>query len=176
MSTRRAFRYSPLKSPVAEELDHDFLWRTSIRLPERGRIGVFNRSYYEEVLVVRVHPGILNGQKLPCRCRRSDAPIWQERYDSILEHEEHLAKNGTIILKFWLNVSKEEQKNRFLSRLDEPEKHWKFAVGDVKERGHWDSYMQAYQEMITATSHSPGRRGMRSRQMTSPLCVRPWPR
>jgi PPK2 family polyphosphate:nucleotide phosphotransferase len=145
------FQVFSFKKPSDEELDHDFLWRTTVRLPERGRIGVFNRSYYEEVLVVRVHTGILDGQKLPS-VPEDLTGFWQERYNSILEHEEHLAKNGTIILKFWLNVSKEEQKNRFLSRLDEPEKNWKFAVGDVKERGYWDSYMQAYQEMINATS------------------------
>ncbi|MBN2043474.1 MAG: polyphosphate kinase 2 family protein [Anaerolineales bacterium] len=145
------FQVYSFKVPSAEELDHDFLWRTSKRLPERGRIGVFNRSYYEEVLVVRVHTGILDGQKLPS-VPDDLTGFWQERYNSILDHEEHLAKNGTIILKFWLNVSKQEQKNRFLSRLDKPEKHWKFSVGDVKERMYWDSYMHAYQEMINATS------------------------
>ena len=137
------------KKPSSEELDHDFLWRTACRLPERGRIGVFNRSYYEEVLVVRVHPGILDGQRLP---HVNPESIWQERLHSIREHEAHLARNGTVILKFWLNVSRTEQRARFLSRLDEPEKNWKFAAGDVKERGHWDAYMQAYQEALCATS------------------------
>ena len=145
------FQVFSFKVPSAEEIDHDYLWRTSKRLPERGRIGVFNRSYYEEVLVVRVHPGILMGQKLPA-LPEDLSGLWQQRYESIVNHEKHLARNGTIILKFWLNVSKEEQKERFLSRLDEPEKNWKFSAGDVKERGYWDSYMQAYQEMINATS------------------------
>jgi PPK2 family polyphosphate:nucleotide phosphotransferase len=145
------FQVFSFKVPSAEELDHDFLWRTSKRLPERGRIGVFNRSYYEEVLVVRVHPGILDGQKLP-EVPDDLTEFWRLRYQSINEHEQHLARNGTVIMKFWLNVSREEQKERFLSRLDEPEKHWKFSVGDVKERSHWDSYMQAYEEMLNATS------------------------
>lgn len=136
------------KKPSSLELDHDFLWRTAKRLPERGRIGVFNRSYYEEVLVVRVHPEILEFQRLPWR----DPDIWPQRFRSIAEHEEHLARNGTIILKFWLNVSREEQKTRFLSRLDEPEKNWKFAAADVRERGYWDAYMQAYEEALNATS------------------------
>ncbi len=136
------------KKPSNLELDHDFLWRTAKRLPERGRIGIFNRSYYEEVLVVRVHPEILDYQRLPFR----QPDIWQQRLRSIAEHEEHLARNGTIILKFWLNVSREEQKARFLSRLDEPEKNWKFAAADVRERGHWDAYMQAYEEALNATS------------------------
>lgn len=136
------------KKPSSLELDHDFLWRTAKRLPERGRIGVFNRSYYEEVLVVRVHPEILNYQRLPYQ----DADIWQQRLHSIAEHEAHLARNGTIILKFWLNVSRDEQKARFLSRLDEPEKNWKFSSGDVRERGHWEAYMEAYQNALNATS------------------------
>jgi len=139
------------KQPSAEELDHDFLWRTAKRLPERGRIGIFNRSYYEEVLVVRVHPGILDGQHLPKRLQARDE-IWQERFESIRDHELHLARNGTVILKFWLNISKEEQRKRFLSRLDSPEKHWKFSLSDVRERGHWDRYMEAYQEALNATS------------------------
>jgi PPK2 family polyphosphate:nucleotide phosphotransferase len=138
------------KQPTSEELDHDFLWRTNKRLPERGRIGIFNRSYYEEVLVVRVHPGILESQRLP---RYSALPqLWSERYQSIRNQEEHLARNGTIVLKFWLNVSKEEQKNRFMSRLNEPKKHWKFSAGDIKERGHWKDYMHAYEEAIAQTS------------------------
>jgi len=138
------------KQPSAEELDHDFLWRTSKRLPQRGRIGVFNRSYYEEVLVVRVHPEYLQSQKLP---QTPDLDtLWQQRFESIIEHEKHLARNGTVILKFWLNVSREEQKNRFLSRLDEPRKHWKFSSGDVRERGRWNDYMQAYEEALKETS------------------------
>ncbi len=136
------------KKPSELELDHDFLWRTAKRLPERGRIGIFNRSYYEEVLIVRVHPGILRYQRLPWQSET----IWSERLASIRDHEQHLARNGTIILKFWLNVSREEQKKRFLSRLDEPAKNWKFSSGDVKERGHWDRYMQAYEAALTATS------------------------
>ena len=140
------------KQPTSEELDHDFLWRTNKRLPERGRIGVFNRSYYEEVLVVRVHPSILKSQQLPGYGPL--AGVWEERYESILDLENHLARNGTIILKFWLNVSKEEQKNRFLSRLNEPEKHWKFSAGDIRERGLWDDYMQAYEQAISRTSRS----------------------
>ena len=142
------------KQPSEEELDHDFLWRSSVRLPERGRIGVFNRSYYEEVLVVRVHPEYLKSQRLP------DADlehIWQHRLESIRDHELHLARNGTVVLKFWLNVSRSEQRDRFLSRLGEPEKNWKFASGDVRERGFWDQYMAAYQEAIASTSrpHAP---------------------
>lgn len=145
------FQVYSFKAPSAEELDHDFLWRTSKRLPERGRVGVFNRSYYEEVLVVRVHPEILSGQKLPNKPQGDDV-FWQARFKSILEHEAHLARSGTVILKFWLNVSLEEQKERFLSRLDEPEKHWKFSVRDVEERKYWSDYMHAYQEMLRATS------------------------
>jgi PPK2 family polyphosphate:nucleotide phosphotransferase len=142
------------KVPSAEELDHDFLWRTAKALPERGRIGVFNRSYYEEVLVVRVHPEYLKAQRLrraPDLLAAGDR-LWHERFESIREHERHLARNGTVILKFFLNVSREEQRLRFLSRLDEPEKNWKFSVGDVKERGHWDSYMSAYQDALRETS------------------------
>ncbi len=138
------------KQPSATELDHDFLWRTSLCLPERGRIGIFNRSYYEEVLVVRVHPEYLGAQKLPDHVRGDE--IWEQRLSSIREHELHLARNGTIILKFWLNVSKEEQRQRFLSRLDEPEKNWKFSAGDVRERGFWDDYMHAYEQALSATS------------------------
>ena len=138
------------KQPSAEELDHDFLWRTSRCLPERGRIGIFNRSYYEEVLVVRVHPEYLQGQQLP---EIDDLEtLWQHRYESIRDHEKHLARNGTVILKFWLNVSHEEQRQRFLSRLDEPEKNWKFSTGDVRERGFWKQYMRAYQTALTETS------------------------
>ncbi len=138
------------KRPSTEELDHDFLWRTAVRLPERGRIGVFNRSYYEEVLVVRVHPAILEAQRLPGPI--DPESIWRQRFESIRDHERHLARNGTVVLKFWLNVSREEQRRRFLARLDEPEKHWKFAAGDVRERGHWDDYMTAYREALAATS------------------------
>lgn len=138
------------KQPSSLELDHDFLWRAAKRLPERGRIGIFNRSYYEEVLVVRVHPQILDNQRLPS----IDADnIWQQRYTSINEFESHLARNGTVVLKFWLNVSKEEQRQRFLSRLNEPEKHWKFSESDIKERGHWDDYMHAYENLLNNTSH-----------------------
>lgn len=138
------------KKPSNLELDHDFLWRTTCRLPERGRIGIFNRSQYEEVLVVRVHPKILDYQKLPDPIDYDT--IWDDRLRSIREQEEHLARNGTVILKFWLNVSKGEQKRRFLSRLDEPSKNWKFEPGDVVERRHWDSYMQAYEDALNATS------------------------
>ena len=137
------------KRPSSQELDHDFLWRSATRLPERGRIGVFNRSYYEEVLVVRVHPGILANQRLP------DPPgddIWQQRYRSINDHERHLAENGVVILKFWLNVSKEEQRQRFLSRIDDPDKNWKFSSGDVAERAYWQQYQTAYQDALNATS------------------------
>ncbi len=143
------------KQPSAEELDHDFLWRTSKNLPERGRMGVFNRSYYEEVLIVRVHPEYLGGQNLPKAVNLET--LWEDRYESIRDHEKHLARNGTIVLKFWLNVSKAEQKRRFLARLDEPEKNWKFSSGDVAERQHWDAYMHAYQEALNATSrkHAP---------------------
>ncbi len=137
------------KKPSKNEIDHDFLWRTSKTAPERGRIGIFNRSYYEEVLIVRVHPGILVSQRLPSLDTRT---IWEERFDSIRAHEQHLARNGTLILKFWLNVSKEEQRQRFLARINEPAKNWKFAIGDVKERGHWDEYMEAYESALNATS------------------------
>lgn len=144
------FQVYSFKQPSAEELDHDFLWRSAQRLPQRGRIGVFNRSYYEEVLVVRVHPGYLAGQKLPGQIDHER--LWEERFESIRDHEKHLARNGTVIIKFWLNVSRDEQRKRFLSRLDEPEKNWKFSSGDVAERGHWDAYMQAYEAALNATS------------------------
>lgn len=143
---------SSFKAPGSEALDHDFLWRTTRALPERGRIGIFNRSYYEEVLVVRVHPEYLDGQQLPKDLDRKD--IWKERFESIRDHEKHLARNGTVILKFFLNVSHEEQRRRFLARLDEPEKNWKFSVGDVKERGYWKDYMAAYEDALRATSRS----------------------
>lgn len=138
------------KKPSEEALDHDFLWRTNRRLPERGRLGVFNRSYYEEVLVVRVHPEILDDQKLPYRAAGDG--LWQERFESICDHEKHLARNGTLVLKFWLNVSRDEQRRRFLSRLDEPHKHWKFSSRDVDERGFWHDYQVAYEDMLNATS------------------------
>lgn len=138
------------KKPSSLELDHDFLWRTTCRLPERGRIGIFNRSQYEEVLVVRVHPKILGFQKLPGEIDM--ATVWDDRLTSIRQQEEHLARNGTVILKFWLNVSKDEQKRRFLSRLDEAEKNWKFEPNDVKERRHWDDYMRAYEDALNGTS------------------------
>ncbi len=138
------------KPPSEEELEHDFLWRTTCKLPERGRIGVFNRSYYEEVLVVRVHPQHLRNQRL--ELPEDMSGFWQERLESIADHEKHLARNGTVILKFWLNVSKTEQRLRFLSRLNEPEKHWKFSESDVRERAHWDEYMRAYQTALNATS------------------------
>jgi len=140
------------KQPSAHELDHDFLWRVSTRLPERGRIGVFNRSHYEEVLVVRVHPEYLEGQRLPV-----DLPpkkLWRERYASIRDFERHLARNGTVILKFFLHVSKEEQAERFRRRIDRPEKNWKFSEGDLKERERWDDYMAAYQDALNATSRA----------------------
>jgi PPK2 family polyphosphate:nucleotide phosphotransferase len=138
------------KAPSTIELDHDFLWRCARELPERGRIGIFNRSHYEEVLVVRVHREILAGQKLPVMLIGKD--IWRDRYESINDFERHLARNGTRIVKFFLNVSKEEQHKRFLERLDDPEKNWKFSLRDVLEREHWNDYMRAYEEAISATS------------------------
>ncbi len=138
------------KAPTAHELDHDFMWRTTIALPERGRIGVFNRSYYEEVLVVRAHPEILARQKLPEQLVTKN--IWEQRFDDIRAFERYLARNGTLILKFMLHVSKEEQARRFLERLDEPAKNWKFSMGDVEERKLWDEYMHFYEDCIRATS------------------------
>lgn len=138
------------KQPSAEELDHDFLWRTTRALPERGRIGVFNRSYYEEVLVVRVHPEFLDAQHLPGPLK--PAKLWRDRFESIREHEKHLARTGTMVLKFWLNVSGDEQRRRFLSRLDEPRKNWKFNSGDVRERDFRDAYLQAYEDALNATA------------------------
>ena len=138
------------KKPSNLELDHDFLWRTTCRLPERGRIGIFNRSQYEEVLVVRVHPEILGYQKLPGEVNLDT--IWDQRLTSIRQQEEHLANNGTVILKFWLNVSRDEQKRRFLARLDDANKNWKFEPHDVEERRYWDDYMRAYQDALNATS------------------------
>lgn len=143
------------KRPSSKELDHDFLWRTTCALPERGRIGIFNRSYYEEVLVVRVHPGILDVQRLPDR--PDNDTVWAQRFESIRDHEKHLARNGTVILKFWLNVSRDEQRARFISRIDAPHKNWKFEAGDVRERQHWDTYMAAYESALNETSrpHAP---------------------
>lgn len=143
------------KAPSAEELDHDFLWRATKALPERGRIGIFNRSYYEEVLVVRVHPELLARQKLPPEC--TGKHVWKHRYEDIVAYERYLTRNGVSILKFFLHVSKKEQKRRFLERLEDPEKYWKFSAADVNEREHWDDYMEAYEEMIreTATEEAP---------------------
>ncbi len=143
------------KAPNKEELDHDFMWRCLRNLPERGRIGIFNRSYYEEVLVAKVHPELLEAQQLPESL--ITPKIWEQRYEDISAIERYLHRNGIIVLKFFLNVSKAEQKRRFIERLDTPEKHWKFAAADVTERGHWDDYMAAYEQMIrhTATRHAP---------------------
>ncbi|MER3430349.1 MAG: polyphosphate--nucleotide phosphotransferase [Blastocatellia bacterium] len=139
------------KQPSAEERDHDFLWRHQKALPERGRIGIFNRSHYEEVLVVRVHSEILQAQQLPDSVKR-DPKIWEKRFKQIRDWENHLAENGTAILKFFLNVSKEEQRKRFLARIDEPTKNWKFSIADVRERTLWNDYMKAYEEAIAETS------------------------
>jgi PPK2 family polyphosphate:nucleotide phosphotransferase len=140
------------KKPSDEELDHNFLWRYSKCLPERGRIGIFNRSYYEETLVVRVHPELLLRQKLPPGKR--GRKFWKQRYEDINAFEQHLTRNGTLILKFFLNVSRREQKKRFLDRLTKPEKHWKFSAADLAERAHWDGYMEAFEDTISATSTS----------------------
>jgi PPK2 family polyphosphate:nucleotide phosphotransferase len=139
------------KHPSAMELDHDFLWRTSQCLPERGRIGIFNRSYYEEVLIVRVHPEILKSQGLPDGLV-NEKTIWKERYRSIVDLENHLHRNGTRIIKFFLHLSEEEQRKRFLDRIDEPEKNWKFSLADIEERKFWKQYMQAYEACLSATS------------------------
>jgi PPK2 family polyphosphate:nucleotide phosphotransferase len=146
---------SSFKAPSSEELDHDFLWRCQKHLPERGRIGIFNRSYYEEVLVVRVHEQILKAQKLPQELITEF--IWEERFEDIRNFEKYLNRNGTIVIKFFLNVSKEEQKKRFIERIDDQDKNWKFSTSDAKERGFWDDYMNAYQDLIqkTTTTHSP---------------------
>ena len=148
-------RVSSFKAPSAEELSHDFLWRTTLRLPERGHIGVFNRSYYEEVLVVRVHPEILGAQRLPQAV--VSKRLWNERFEDIVCFERHLARNGVAVLKFFLHVSKREQKRRFLERLETPAKNWKFSTADVRERALWREYMAAYQDMIrhTATPEAP---------------------
>jgi PPK2 family polyphosphate:nucleotide phosphotransferase len=143
------------KVPSEEELNHDFLWRTARRLPERGRIGIFNRSYYEETLVVRVHPELLTPQKLPPSLITKD--IWRERFEDINAFERHLTRNGVLVRKFYLHLSKPEQRRRFLSRLEDPNKHWKFSLADVRERQKWGAYMRAYEEVIrqTATEYSP---------------------
>ncbi len=141
---------SSFKVPSTEEMDHDFLWRYAKRLPERGNIGIFNRSYYEETLVVRVHPAILDGQKIPPRLKGKD--VWSRRFRHINNWEAYLVDQGFSIVKIFLNVSKEEQRERFLSRIDEPEKNWKFAAGDVKERGYWDDYQAAFSEVLSHTS------------------------
>jgi PPK2 family polyphosphate:nucleotide phosphotransferase len=140
----------PFKAPSAEELGHDFLWRAATHLPERGHIGIFNRSHYEEVLVVRVHPDMLARQKLPEVLVTKD--IWKERFKDIRDFERHLARNGVAVLKFFLHLSKEEQRRRLLARLDEPAKRWKFSMDDIAERKRWDKYMDAYEDMIRATS------------------------
>lgn len=143
------------KAPSSEELKHDFLWRTTVALPPRGHIGIFNRSYYEEVLVARVHPEVLARQNLPPEVVTKD--IWQERFEDIRGFERHLVRNGTVILKFFLHLSKEEQRKRFLERIEDPDKHWKFSAGDIAERARWDEYMAAYDAMIrhTATKEAP---------------------
>ncbi len=144
------------KQPSAEERNHDFLWRTTRCLPERGRIGIFNRSYYEEVLIARVHPEVLAGQHLPEESLK-DAKLWDHRFRSINDLEKHLYRNGTRIIKFFLHLSKEEQRQRFLARIDDPDKNWKFSRSDIEERGLWKSYMTAYEECLSATSteHAP---------------------
>jgi PPK2 family polyphosphate:nucleotide phosphotransferase len=143
------------KAPSPEELDHDFLWRTTRCLPERGRIGIFNRSYYEEVLVVRVHPEFLGKQRIPARLVSRD--VWKQRFESINDYERHLVRNGTLVLKFFLHVSKDEQRRRFLERLEQPSKNWKFSPGDLGERERWGDYLAAYEDMIqhTATRYAP---------------------
>ncbi|MGA2184614.1 MAG: ADP-polyphosphate phosphotransferase [Bryobacteraceae bacterium] len=144
------------KQPSFEELQHDFLWRTTCRLPERGRIGIFNRSYYEEVLIVRVHPDILGGEGLPEELL-DEKTIWKERYRSIVDLEEHLHRNGTRIIKVFLHLSKDEQRKRFLDRIDEPHKNWKFSLADIHEREYWMHYIKAYEACLRATSthHAP---------------------
>lgn len=139
------------KAPSAEELDHDYLWRCALALPERGTIGIWNRSHYEEVLVVRVNPKYLGGQRLPGNTADLEQ-LWRERYQSIRDFEQHQAKNGAVILKFWLNVGKDAQRDRLVERIDEPDAHWKFKAGDLAERGKWPQYMAAYQDALAATS------------------------
>jgi PPK2 family polyphosphate:nucleotide phosphotransferase len=145
------------KQPSAIELKHDFLWRTTLDLPERGKIGIFNRSYYEEVLIARVHPEILSAEDLPRASEDGDKSVWAERYRSILGLERHLDRNGTRIVKFFLHLSKEEQRKRFLARIDAPEKNWKFSEADIEERKYWKRYMKAYEKCLGATStrHAP---------------------
>jgi PPK2 family polyphosphate:nucleotide phosphotransferase len=138
------------KPPSAEELDHDFLWRTTRVLPERGRIGIFNRSYYEEVLIVKVHPELVAAQRIPDA--KTSNSFWKQRYEDINNMEQHLTRNGTLILKFFLHLSKEEQRTRFLARIDDPDKHWKFSAADLAERAFWKEYEEAYEEMLEATS------------------------
>ncbi len=138
------------KKPSAEELDHDFLWRINKALPERGKIGIFNRSHYEEVLIVRVHPEILQYQRLPQS--KKGKKFWEQRYEDINALEKHLVRNGTLVVKFFLHTSKQEQKERFMERLNNPDKHWKFAIGDVDERQYWDEYMRAFEQALSATS------------------------
>ncbi len=140
------------KAPTPEELDHDFLWRTTRKLPERGRIGIFNRSYYEEVLITRVHPDVLAHERLPKEVVTPD--IWRRRFEDICAFERMLAHNGTLVLKFFLHISREEQRQRLLARLEEPAKRWKFSMSDVAERKRWPDYMHAYEDMIRATSHA----------------------
>jgi PPK2 family polyphosphate:nucleotide phosphotransferase len=146
---------SSFKAPAPNELDHDYLWRSTVALPERGRIGIFNRSYYEEVLVVRVHPEILQAQRLPEKLVGKH--LWRDRFEDINAYERYLTRNGIVIRKFFLHVSKEEQRKRFLSRLDEADKNWKFSMADARERGHWRDYQEAYEKMIrhTSTKHAP---------------------
>lgn len=139
------------KTPSTEELDHDYMWRTSKNLPERGKIGIFNRSYYEDVLIVRVHHEILQMQKLPEHVK-TDPKLWEKRFEQIRNFESYLVDNGIHVVKFFLNVSKEEQRRRFLDRINEPEKHWKFSANDIKERGYWDDYQNAYQQALQNTS------------------------
>ena len=146
---------SSFKQPSAEELEHDFLWRSTQRLPGRGRIGIFNRSYYEEVLVVRVHPEILAGEGLAGEMREQD--VWKQRYQSIVDLERHLDRNGTRVVKIYLHLSKEEQRNRFLARIDDPDKNWKFSMADIHERKYWKQYVEAFEDCLQATSthHAP---------------------
>jgi len=138
------------KAPSSEELDHDYLWRCTKSLPERGRIGIFNRSYYEEVLVVRVHPEYLENEKMPGTVRGKD--LWKQRYEEINNFERYVTQNGVVVLKFFLNVSRDEQKRRFLDRIENPEKNWKFSIADANEREHWDAYMEAYEDALRYTS------------------------
>ncbi|MGD6933033.1 MAG: polyphosphate kinase 2 family protein [Candidatus Bathyarchaeia archaeon] len=143
-------RVTSFKQPSSTELSHDFMWRQVVALPEKGMIGIFNRSYYEEVLIVKVHQSLLENQNLPTK--RYDKDFWENRYQDISNYERYLSRNGTLILKFFLNISKAEQKKRFLERLNNPDKHWKFSASDLKERDYWDNYTKAYEEMLTNTS------------------------